>query len=170
MLDSLTDELGRPPTNQEMDEAEGYPASATYSNRFGSWNEAKEEAGVDIDRSAPEEEFLNQLVELAEELGRSPTTQDIAERSEYPSPSTYKDRFDSWNEAKRKAGLETFSRGEGNHYSDEELIVSLLEASEEEGEPLTEEALAGLEGYPSPATYRYRFGSFPDAKEEAGIE
>jgi len=47
-LIKLSQKLGKSPTRQEMDEAEGFPDSTTYRHRFGSWNEAKEKVGLEV--------------------------------------------------------------------------------------------------------------------------
>lgn len=45
-IQSIADQLGRPPSLREIDELSSYSRS-TYQDRFGSWNDAVEEAGLE---------------------------------------------------------------------------------------------------------------------------
>lgn len=110
LLDHLRDvaaELGRAPTVTEMNERDG-PTALTYQHRYGSWNAALTEAGVEP--SAPksngisDEALLAELQTLATELDTTPTRQAMNEHGEY-SPTTYARRFGSWNAALRAANL-----------------------------------------------------------------
>jgi len=46
-IDRYIDEFGEQPSSADMSAAEGYPSEHTFKNRFGSWNEAVEAAGLD---------------------------------------------------------------------------------------------------------------------------
>lgn len=48
-LERLADELGETPSAPEMNEM-GEFCVMTYANRFGSWNEALEEAGLPLNQ------------------------------------------------------------------------------------------------------------------------
>ena len=104
----LADELDRPPNSTEI-QNQGDHGYKTYIDRFGSWEEALVEAGFDPDnaksRGYSEEELLAEINRLGTELGRPPTMSQMNKMGEY-SPSPYRERFDSWDDALRKAGLD----------------------------------------------------------------
>jgi hypothetical protein len=50
LLDALrafADELGHPPTVPETNDREGFPGADTFVRRFGTWNAALDEAGLE---------------------------------------------------------------------------------------------------------------------------
>lgn len=104
-LNRIADEYGAPPTFDTMEDAGQY-AARTYIRRFGSWNEAVEAAGFDPNpRTVTDEELLDSLSELAAELGKQPTAQDLVEHGGH-SLATYQRRFGSWSAA-LEAALDT---------------------------------------------------------------
>ncbi|MFQ3293030.1 MAG: hypothetical protein ACI8VE_000084 [Natrialbaceae archaeon] len=101
------DDLGRPPTRREMSAYTEFDP-ITYRNRFGSWNQALEAAGLDsrpAQERVSDDELLTELQRLADELEKPPTTTDMEQKGEF-SPGTYYKRFDSWNDALEAAGCE----------------------------------------------------------------
>lgn len=112
-LQRLDAELGKTPRQQDMDEYGEY-SSDTYANRFGSWNAAIEAAGLEPNSRGtdriPEEKLLDELRRLADELGETPSAEDMAASGEY-STWPYKDRFGSWTAAVKKAGFEPRTGG-----------------------------------------------------------
>lgn len=114
LLDALSafaaDHDGRPPTVTEANDPESeLPVAQTFLNHFGSWNAAIAEAGFEPrDRRRTDEELLDALQGLAAELDERPTTAAVADRADMASPGTYANRFGSWNDALREAGLVTF--------------------------------------------------------------
>jgi hypothetical protein len=102
----LRDELGHVPSSREMD-AHGKFSRVTYRNRWGSWNEALEAAGLTPRTQAQKlsrTDLLDELRRLADDLGRVPTTTDMADHGAY-SHSIYYARFDSWSAALEASGL-----------------------------------------------------------------
>jgi hypothetical protein len=100
--------LGRSPT---MKEFAGDPEAAmhpqTVIEHFGTWNAAKRAAGLLPRRFATREELVERLRLLGEELGRTPTAQDIRERrGSMPSASLYWHTFGSLTTALREAGFD----------------------------------------------------------------
>jgi hypothetical protein len=74
---------------------------------FGTWNAAKRAAGLMPRRFATREELVTQLRQLGEEIGRTPTAQDIrARRGTMPSASLYWHTFGSLSTALREAGFD----------------------------------------------------------------
>jgi hypothetical protein len=100
--------LGRSPTMKEFaadPEAAMHPQ--TVIEHFGTWNAAKRAAGLMPRRFATREELVERLRWLGEELGRTPSAQDIrAHRGEMPSASLYWHTFGSLTTALREAGFD----------------------------------------------------------------
>jgi hypothetical protein len=106
-LQDLAESLGRAPTRGELHEAGG-PTVPVYESHFGSWPQALREAGLEFGRRFKRydrDELLDILKELAEELGHTPSTSELWEREDLPSPATYQNHFGRWNAALREAGL-----------------------------------------------------------------
>lgn len=83
----------------------------TYRRRFGSWLDALEEAGLpstpkrDRGPQYSDDELLDDLRDLADELGRTPTFADMNDHGPR-SATTFTNRFGTWNNAVEEAGLE----------------------------------------------------------------
>jgi hypothetical protein len=105
-LRQLADRLGRAPVTRELVE-HGLPCQATYTVRFGSWEAALAQIGLQPrgSRLYERDELLGVLRDLAEELGHPPTQAELWEREGLPRPTTYKYRFGSWSRALEAAGL-----------------------------------------------------------------
>lgn len=107
-LRRLKNELGKVPSQNDM-ESKGVYSKGPYDREFGSWSKALKTIGVESGRARPfkltEKELLDALLDLAEELGKTPTKQEMNECGEFPD-ATYWRRFGSWNEALEEAGLE----------------------------------------------------------------
>ncbi|WP_394295361.1 homing endonuclease associated repeat-containing protein [Haloferax sulfurifontis] len=109
-LHRLAEELGETPTTTEMNDQGEYWASQ-YQNEFGGWNEALREAGFEPNQvwKVPTDDLLNEIRQLARELNRTPTKEQMDDRGEYYGRS-YLKRFGSWNEAVHQAGFEPNQR------------------------------------------------------------
>ena len=107
-LQASAKRLGRSPTMREFaadEETTVHPQ--TVIEHFGSWNNAKREAGLVPRRFATRAELLRLLTELGEELGRTPTAKDIDSRKgRIPSKSLYWHTFGSLTGALREAGFD----------------------------------------------------------------
>jgi hypothetical protein len=107
-LRASAERLGRSPTMKEFaadPEAGMHPQ--TVIEHFGTWNAAKRAAGLMPRRFATREELVAQLRSLGEELGRTPTAQDIRDRrGTMPSASLYWHTFGSLSTALREAGFD----------------------------------------------------------------
>src|ERR1700749_775514 len=107
-LRASADRLGRWPTMKEFaadPEAGMHPQ--TVIEHFGTWNAAKRAAGLMPRRFATREELVERLRRLGEELGRTPTAQDIRDRrGTMPSASLYWHTFGSLSTALREAGFD----------------------------------------------------------------
>jgi len=107
-LRASAERLGRSPTMREFAaDAETTVHPQTVIEHFGSWNNAKREAGLVPRRFATRDELLQLLRDLGEELGRPPTAKDIdARKGAMPSKSLYWHTFGSLTTALREAGFD----------------------------------------------------------------
>ena len=105
-LEELHDKFGRPPTPDEMDKTGPFSVT-TYQNHFSSWVQALRAAGLKPHRKTDlsEAELFAEIHRLRDELGRTPTTPDIRQYSDY-SLQSYTERFGSWNNALSEAGYQ----------------------------------------------------------------
>jgi DNA-directed RNA polymerase specialized sigma subunit len=105
-LQDIADKLGKTPSRREIDEHGEWPSSV-YENTFDSWNSALQEAGLSINQkdNISNEELLSSLQDLADELGKTPSSQEMEDQGKWSEP-TYRNAFGSWNSALREAGLE----------------------------------------------------------------
>jgi len=80
-----------------------------FYSAFGSWNSAKEEAGLKIGKPAKltREDLLEEIQRLADEVRDPPRKKDLNEHGKYSEPPYY-DEFGSWTKAVDAAGLEPY--------------------------------------------------------------
>src|SRR5689334_24812721 len=107
-LIACAERLGRSPTMREFAaDAETTVHPQTVIEHFGTWNNAKRQAGLVPRRFATREELLSLLRDLGSELGRTPTAKDLEQRkASMPSKSLYWHTFGSLNNALREAGFD----------------------------------------------------------------
>lgn len=169
----LGEELGEPPTGDQMD-AQGVYTNQTVSEYVGSWEEALLEAGfseravADRRKQVDSEELLAELRSLAEKLGHPPRQSDIDDYSPYHH-ATYNRRFGSLTEARERAGLQR--RKDPDHpvrIDAEQLREAIRELADGIGRPPTREELEELGRY-SMSTYYDRFESLAEAYRLAGV-
>ena len=112
-LQQLAQDVDGMVTREDVDDADSCPSSVTYQRHFGSWNAAKEAAGLEpVEKGQgkrgptySDTELLQLLRDLATEIDGPLTAAALEAAEEYPSLSTYKRRFGSWTAAKAKAGV-----------------------------------------------------------------
>lgn len=107
-LQSLADELGRPPRQSDMRD-KGQYSPTTYRRRFGSWLDARATAGLSGQETKPairlsRLDLLTALHLLTSHLGRPPSQNDMDEQGLYSS-DVYYSHFGSWSNALEEAGL-----------------------------------------------------------------
>jgi hypothetical protein len=107
-LRASAERLGRSPTMREFEQdAETTVHPQTVIQHFGSWNDAKRQAGLVPRRFAEPADLIRLLRELGDELGRPPTAKDLDEhRASMPSKSLYWHMFGSLKNALREAGFD----------------------------------------------------------------
>ena len=107
-LKNLAKELGHAPKIKESNSYKGTASTVTYIQRFGSWKNALEAAGLsskDYCCTYTVEYLIESLRKVAKELGHTPTTKEMDNITWAPNYSTYIQRFGSWNDAIKKAKL-----------------------------------------------------------------
>jgi Homing endonuclease associated repeat len=114
-----------------------------------------------------DEQILAELKDCAERLGRSPTMREFAaDKQTTVHPQTVIEHFDSWNRAKRQAGLVP-----RRFATREELLALLQELGEELGRVPTARDIDERRGrLPSKSLYWHTFGSLTNALREAGFD
>lgn len=166
-LRRLADELEKVPAQQDMTK-HGHHGSETYVNRFGSWSEAIEAAGLNArpDRTERSRESLRiDIQRVANELGHSPTKRETETHGEF-AWSTYYKEFGSWNEALIAAGVEP--HGPSEKISEDTLLAELHRLSDEMASIPTSTEMQ-QDGAFSSGTYIRRFGSWDEALAAAGL-
>jgi hypothetical protein len=118
-------------------------------------------------RRYSDEEILTELRAAAERLGRSPTMREFgADPRTRVHPRTVIERFGSWNEAKRAAGLVP-----RRFATRDDLIAQLRALGEELGRTPSGRDLQARRGtMPSKSLYWHVFGSLANALREAGFD
>ncbi|WP_153952907.1 homing endonuclease associated repeat-containing protein [Halosegnis longus] len=164
-----------------FNEDDDFSSASGIARRFGSWSEAKSQAGIDEDLSSDtgrskqytDEEILAQLRQLEYEYGKC-TTQLLQQQDDLVSPSVVIDRFDSWSEAKQAAGLESLDERKNNagkeqQFSDESLLAAMVLCKQKHGK-CTQRVFDDDDELPSSGVVRKRFGSWSEAKDRAGLD
>lgn len=170
VLRRLAEELGRPPTGNEVDALSEY-SKTTYYNRSGSYAAALEAAGLgDADRRTgriPTDDLLDELHRVGEQVDRAPTASQMNAHGEY-SVETYRNRFGSWRNALETAGF-TIQDGSCARIPTDELLNQLEAFADELGHPPSSIEIRSSGPY-SPKVYIRRFGSWRSALSRAGVE
>ena len=165
-LQRLAEKLGRAPKVKDMTEMGSF-GSATYDNRFGSWNEALTEAGLDLNReqNISESALLEELERVADKLGRTPNYEEMTEHSRYGG-AVYSRRFESWNEALKETELDL---NREQNLTKQDLIQELNRLADELDRVPKHDEMTERSRYGS-AIYTRKFESWNDALREAGFE
>jgi len=107
-LQRLADKAERTPTQTLMAE-EGKFSHRTYERQFGTWVQALEKAGLELDprqhQNIPKADLLRELERLTKEKGRPPSAREMDSEGKYAT-NAYDRKFGSWNEAVRLVGLD----------------------------------------------------------------
>jgi len=170
-LRRVAEELGERPTVRQFNEYSEH-SEATVRDRFGSWSDALAAAGLETagsKRPIPRPELLEELRDLAAELGHRPTAEEM--NTQGPRWATvYQRRFGSWNDALTEAGFEPrTSRGAEVSISRKELQTELQSLADKVGRsPQVDDMVK--EGAFAVGRYRDEFGSWAAALEAAGID
>jgi len=171
-LQELADELGESPTTHQMDEHGRY-WSKVYRDRFGSWGDALDAAGLDpidhnVSRRVSDEDLLDELERLDNAVDGTPTSTQMKEKGAY-SPDTYWRHFGSWRAAVDEVGLAAADLEVARDVTNEELLDELERLADAvDGTPTSAQMIS--KGAYNPETYRKYFGSWNAALEAIGHE
>lgn len=165
-LERVATQLSESPTREEFDQ-HGEFCSQTYTNRFGSWNDALEAVGCDPNRDVDfsADDLIRELREMADRLDKPPSANDVKELSEY-GLSAYEREFGSWTKALKIAGTGT---NQPHSISDERLLSSLQELATDLGSTPTVVENRKWGEY-SFGAYQNSFGSWNNALRTAGLD
>jgi len=104
-LQKFAESIGKTPTVSEMNTS-GPWSDVTYSKKFGSWNNAIKQAGLNVNNahSVSDNELIADLQKFAESIGKTPTYTEMKNKGPRDG-TTYERHFGSWNNALEKAGF-----------------------------------------------------------------
>lgn len=180
-LQALAKELGRTPMVDDIRRASKQRTCASYSayyKVFGSYNAALQEAGLEVNLHRggyTREGLVRDLQQLAQELGRVPTTVDLkrgGEKGGYFTEGVYQRVFGSFDAALEAAGMEPY-RVRRTVYTAEALKQQLLTLQKALGHAprVCDVNAAKKQGECANAsTFAKVFGSFNNALNSAGIQ
>jgi len=165
-LHRLSKEVDGTPTSRDMAEMGKYAASS-YSIAFGKWNEAIQEAGLEVarHRGVSESALINEIQRLADELGQPPTVYQMRKDGRF-GESTISNEFGSWNSALEAAGFEP---NRVKNVDKNKLKNEIRRLNEEYDRPPTSGEMEQNGDY-SVGTFDRAFGSWNDALIAAGFD
>jgi len=167
-VNEQVDDILSRPLYEEL-KSDDHPGTTVFEEIFGGWNKAKEAAGLEK-YGATRQDCMDALVETSERVDGVLTRQLYNEYkdSNHPAANTIWRVLDGWNEAKEAAGLETIEYD----YSKEECIKALRIAGNRCDTVLTTARYNQFRASDSPcaSTISKKFGSFDEAKKQAGLE
>jgi len=161
--------LGRTPKIKEVTYNKELPPINQFLKKFGTWNNLLKECNLKISSvgSYSKEELLGILKELKKRNKRSPKIDDLKNNLNLPAPSTYFNKFGSWNNALKEANLKINVRKD---YTKEELLDLLRKKAKELGRSPKGKEINQDKNYPDISIYSEHFGTFNNALKEAGLE
>ena len=109
-------------------------------------------------------QLLHWLKDFAEELGKTPTLQEIDNEPSMPPSDTYINYFGSYNNAVRKAGLKVNYK----QYTEKELLNKLKKFADKLGRAPIKKEIKKNENMPDPVTYKRWFISYKNACKKVG--
>ncbi|MDB2275874.1 hypothetical protein PM022_15260 [Halorubrum ezzemoulense] len=165
-IERLKEVSGVVPTAETMRE-QGRFAVNTYKRNFGSWNDALQAAGYELNNrtNIPESQLLDELKRLKDEIGETPRAIDMEKEGKF-GWATYETAFGSWNAALNQAGLSLNNR---SNIPKSELLHELNSLYSQLGETPGRRDMDQHGEFGSGA-YMSAFGGWNEALQEAGIE
>lgn len=117
--------LGHSPSVRDYDELGLSPSRKVIKRLFGNWNTAIKSAGFEPNKSQHatavkqyrKEDCIESLKKAKKIVGKSPTCEEYDELGVYPSYDTICRNFESFNDAKKEAGLRCYNEGTKNYQS-----------------------------------------------------
>ncbi len=148
----------------------------TFSNRFGSWRDALQRAGLGHMHSGhhsrdgySDDELLEEVRRVVRLVGY-PAGSGHFKRNSKIGLSTLKRRFGGFRKALERAGMvhETV-HGSRVYYSDEELLREVRRVAELVDRPVLTQSDFNRHSKVVPTTLWLRFGQWPNVLERAGV-
>lgn len=177
-LQRFVKEFNRIPIQKDFENLKGYPSRKSFSNHFGSFNNALRLAGLEpismslkemkdfYDSNETRNDMLEYLKQLTYESGKTPLSKDLDNSQVKYNRSSYERVFGSWNNALKEAGLKLNAIAQ---YDDEFLHSEFERFVREKGRPPYLHEFNNSE-YPSFWCYQNRFGSWNKALIAYGYE
>jgi len=169
-LKLISKKLGKTPTIKDIRKEKNFPSYISFYFKFGSWNNALKAAKLDLNyeyRFYSKNELLKYLIDFSNKNKKTPTIEDFNNNSNFPAAITYFDRFGSWNNALKLAGLEINVRKD---YTKQELLEFLRNLRKELRRTPMMKDLTSRKNLPEATVFKDRFGSWNRALEAAGLE
>lgn len=166
-LRALATRLDKLPTTTDT-KTHGAFTYVPYIDRFGSWAEALDAAGLEpVPRfeEVTREDLLKEIRSVAVMVEGVPKIFDMREHSHLPSRWYYR-AFDSWSEALREAG---FSPYRNTDVSRDEAIEHLQAIAEQLGQSPSFSGASQLGEYPA-SLYITMFGTWNEALQAANLD
>lgn len=168
-LQRLSKELCHTPRRIDINSSDYCPNIDTYERHFESYEKAIIEAGLVPCRpyvQITDEELIDKLKEAISRLNHVPSMHELSWMKSYPNPSTYVERFGSWEDALKRAGFEKSRK----FISDKKLLQDLKDATKELNHTPTYWEMDAMKKYSNPRTIADRFGSWGNSIKKTGLE
>jgi hypothetical protein len=154
----------------------GAHTSGIGVDRFGSWDETLDAAGLDPDEKpqrgrtpVSEDEYIAAIQRLGAELGRAPSSLEMTEQGEY-AHTTGINLFGTWASVLAAAGYDPIDpKRQAGYIHTDDYLAAVRELADELGRPPTGPEMREQGEY-SPTVGRRRWGSWEETLEAAGLE
>jgi cell fate (sporulation/competence/biofilm development) regulator YmcA (YheA/YmcA/DUF963 family) len=167
----LAAELDRPPRLVDFQEADNGFSRTQVERLFGTWNQAKRAADVEIivesEISDARSRSIRALQAAANELGHSPTVAEYREADTPLSASVIREEFESWAAAQRAAGLAVT---DPSNISEDDCISAIQSVAKAVDEPPTVTQFRERDTSVSLKAVLNRFESWNSAKAAANVD
>lgn len=151
----------------EFKRVQGYPSRKTFSNHFGSFENAITESGYGLKQQLSKEEVLKIVANMSNELSRTPSLEELDNVFGCDARNQIRKFFKDYNELLIELNLNSNNK----RYTDEELRNAFFRFIEENGRtPIIKDFLNTNGEYPSFDTYQDRYGSWNNAFKAFGFE
>lgn len=174
-LKRFVNEFNKIPIPTDFDKLQGYPSRKTFTNNFGTFNNALKLAGFEptklsmkekINKFMNKDYLISELKRYVKENNKNPRLIDFYKNKEYPSVHYYEKVFSGWNNALIEAGLPI---NQVLQHDDDFLQSEFNRFFEKHGRIPTYAEFNNSE-YPSFWCYQNRFGSWNNAVIAYGYE
>ena len=159
-------ELGRRPSSKEIQANPKLPSPGCYTNRFKSLRNVGDMLGLPRLKgttSYSNEELIKMLTQFYEQIGHTPTMEEVSADPDMPSGMIYVTRFSSFRNALKAAGCPSVFAAD-----DDTLLEMLRELGKKLGRTPSRRDVDSEPSMPSSAFYKKRFGSYSKAVLAAG--